>query len=101
MYEVLKAFRDGENGKAWLPENGGHTYYVGDDYPKGSFQPSLEHIEYLLGRDNFMGCPVIEEIDMGTPSVDPAIPPAAEAEQVLADSVIEEVKPKKTSEKQK
>lgn len=65
MYKVVKAFTDGENGRAWPPDKGGFPYGVGDVYPKEGFEPSGEHISYLLGTGNNFGVPVIEKISKG------------------------------------
>lgn len=62
MYEVLVRFIDGESGKRWPREQGGITYSPGDEYPKGGFEPTDEHIEYLLSPDNKLGKPVIRRI---------------------------------------
>ncbi len=47
MYEVIKAFADGENG---VLLKGGYTYAVGDNYPKNGFHATQEHTGYLLDK---------------------------------------------------
>lgn len=50
MYEVIKAFADGENG---MLLKDGRTYAVGNKYPADGFEPSKEHIGYLQ-RNGFI-----------------------------------------------
>lgn len=66
MYRVLTAFVDGENGKAWPPDKGGHSYAVGDTYPKGGFEPSESHIAYLLSGGLWKK-PVIAPVEEDAP----------------------------------
>lgn len=63
MYKALKNFTDGEKGKAWTLAEGGHYYAAGDPYPKSGFNPSKEHIRYLLSNKNAFGRPVIEKVE--------------------------------------
>lgn len=73
MFKAIKPFVDGEDGIPWAPEDGGHTYAVGDVYPKNDFKPTEEHIAYLKGDANTYGEAVIEGIE---PQIEPGSPEA-------------------------
>lgn len=62
MYEVIRSFVDGENGIPYAPKNGGFGYSQGEQYPKGGFEPTKEHIAYLKGKGNAFGEALIKEI---------------------------------------
>lgn len=53
-YRVIKAFKDGQDG--------GHIYYIGDEYPRQGSKPTKERIDGLLGTDNKQGMPLIKEL---------------------------------------
>ena len=78
MYEVIKAFADGEHGYAYPAGKGGHTYAVGDKYPAKEFEPPEEHIRYLLGKDNAYGQPLIKAIKLPKTGSKQAAEPAEE-----------------------
>lgn len=54
MYKVLKRFADLEDNK--------YLYEVGDEFPHRGVKVSAERLKTLMGSDNLMHEPLIEEI---------------------------------------
>jgi len=55
MYKVINFFKDGQDN--------GHSYRVGDVYPREGLKPSAERVKALLGKDNKRGVPMIVEVE--------------------------------------
>lgn len=75
MFKVIRTFAD--------LQDGGHVYHEGDTFPRDGFEVSEERKKELLGSDNKIGKPLIEEEKM--PTVD--------------DKPVEEPKRKKSKDK--
>lgn len=54
-YRVIHAFNDLADKK--------HLYKVGDEYPRAGIRPSEQRIEILMGSDNRLHTPLIEDTE--------------------------------------
>ena len=55
MYKVINFFKDGQDN--------GHSYKVGDIYPRDGLKPSAERVKALLSKNNKRGVPMIVEVE--------------------------------------
>ena len=55
MYKVINFFKDGQDN--------GHSYKVGDVYPRAGLKPSAERVKALLSKNNKRGVPMIVEVE--------------------------------------
>lgn len=55
MYKVINFFKDGQDN--------GHSYKVGDEYPRKGLKPSAERVKELASKNNKRGIPMIVEVE--------------------------------------
>lgn len=55
MYKVINFFKDGQDN--------GHSYKVGDTYPREGLKPTAERVNALLSKNNKRGVPMIVEVE--------------------------------------